>query len=284
MTKNDDFSLVEPRRSAAPAKAGIHFQQAFSLVELSIVFVILGLLVGGILVGQSLIRAAELRSVLTDVEKYTTATKAFKTKYESLPGDMPDATAFWGKDNTNCPTHSGTAATPGTCNGNGDGIMNDATVASGTGEIFQYWKQLTLTGLIEGSYSGIAGTADPSQDLKGVNVPSARLKNAGWKTANAANWPGTAGGYALDYGNYLAIGAPLAGGQMLGATLTPQEAWDIDTKLDDGRPAYGFIIARYWNNACSAADDGTSANNDLNASYRLTDSSLQCALYFIKRF
>ncbi|PZP83692.1 MAG: type II secretion system protein, partial [Azospirillum brasilense] len=53
----------------------------FSLVELSIVLVILGLLTGGILGGQSLIRAAELRTISTDANRYITAAQTFRDKY-----------------------------------------------------------------------------------------------------------------------------------------------------------------------------------------------------------
>ena len=56
-------------------------ESAFSLVELSIVLVILGLLVGGILGGQSLIKAAELRSITSDIESYRVAVNSFKIKY-----------------------------------------------------------------------------------------------------------------------------------------------------------------------------------------------------------
>lgn len=70
--------------------------RGFSLVELSIVLVILGLLTGGILAGQSLIRAAELRSYITDVQRYPAAVNAFKDKYFAYPGDMANATKFWG--------------------------------------------------------------------------------------------------------------------------------------------------------------------------------------------
>ncbi len=66
--------------------------------------------------------------------------------------------------------------------------------------------------------------------------------------------------------------------------LTPEEARNIDTKIDDGKPAYGKLIARFWNDACAAADDGTHANNDLEASYKLSDDSIQCALYFRQLF
>lgn len=70
--------------------------RGFSLVELSIVLVILGLLTGGILSGQSLIRAAELRSVVTDIQQIQTSIYSFRDRYMALPGDMKDATDFWG--------------------------------------------------------------------------------------------------------------------------------------------------------------------------------------------
>ena len=70
-------------------------QRAFSLVELSIVLVILGLLTGGILAGQSLIRAAELRSVTNEFQRYIVATQSFRDKYFAAPGDITDAHRFW---------------------------------------------------------------------------------------------------------------------------------------------------------------------------------------------
>lgn len=72
----------------------------FSLVELSIVLVILGLLVGGILGGQSLIHAAELRAIPTETEKYQTALNTFRMKYFALAGDFDKATSFWGNADT----------------------------------------------------------------------------------------------------------------------------------------------------------------------------------------
>jgi len=129
-----------------------HSRAGFSLVELSIVLVILGLLVGGVLAGRDLIRAAELRGATTEYARFMAANHAFRDKYMAWPGDITNATAFWGKDATNCNGHTGTAATPGTCNGNGDGQI---TVGSGL-ELTRYWQHLALTGLIEGTYAGVA--------------------------------------------------------------------------------------------------------------------------------
>ena len=69
--------------------------RGFSLVEMSIVVVILGLLVGTIISGKSLMRASELLSITTEYDMYKQAAKGFKDKYQWLPGDMPNATSFW---------------------------------------------------------------------------------------------------------------------------------------------------------------------------------------------
>jgi prepilin-type N-terminal cleavage/methylation domain-containing protein len=93
-------------------------RNGFSLVELSIVLVILGLLVGGVLSGQNLIRASELRKYITLQNQYRTAISAFRDKYFALPGDMTNATAFWSaKAAANCTNNSGAAvvAATGTC-------------------------------------------------------------------------------------------------------------------------------------------------------------------------
>src|ERR1700722_15466804 len=65
----------------------------FTLIELSIVLVIIGLIVGGVLVGQDLIKAAEVRAQISQIEKYNTAVNTFYGKYQAIPGDMNIATA-----------------------------------------------------------------------------------------------------------------------------------------------------------------------------------------------
>ena len=259
-------------------------QRAFSLVELSIVLVILGLLTGGILAGQSLIRASELRAVTTEYQRYITATQTFRDKYFALPGDMNNATRFWGDDNAACADAGIPNGSPGTCNGNGDGIMTANGGGGVTGEWYQYWKQLALAGLIEGSYTGLSGSA-AAEHLSNVNAPASKLGNAMWGLwYTDASFAGSGGDYAIDFGNVLLFGTQAAASYPNTAALRPEEAWNIDTKLDDGKPAQGKIIAGRWNNACSAADDGTHANNDLVASYKLTDSTIQCLLRFRKAF
>ena len=67
--------------------------KGFTLIELSIALVIIGLVVGGVLVGQDLIRAAKVRSTVSDIEKFNTAAFTFRSKYNHYPGDIPASNA-----------------------------------------------------------------------------------------------------------------------------------------------------------------------------------------------
>lgn len=153
-------SMINPPPAHTSCAAST--RQAFSLVELSIVLVILGLLVGGVLAGQSLIRAAELRAVSTEYSRYTAAVNSFKDKYFAIPGDMNNAVRFWGAQaggtadgsNTTCEALTTPATGTATCNGNGDGQVHQ--VSTGWYERFRLWQHLANAGLIEGSYSGIS--------------------------------------------------------------------------------------------------------------------------------
>jgi prepilin-type N-terminal cleavage/methylation domain-containing protein len=148
--------------------------EGFTLVELAIVLVILGLLVGGVITGQNLIRAAELRSITTEFAAYQTAVMTFKDKYMALPGDMTNATDFWGAM-TNCGVASPSGTGTQTCNGNGNGRIEGPSAAGRTGEMFTFWQQLANANLIPGQYTGIAGAAAAHQTLVGVNAPSSKL-------------------------------------------------------------------------------------------------------------
>lgn len=253
-------------------------RNGFSLVELSIVLVILGLLVGGILAGQSLIRAAELRSIINDAQRYNTAMYTFRDRYMSLPGDMNSATRFWGFHNTTgCINRTGatTNAASGTCDGNGDGIMANAAAANSSAELFQFWRQLSLAGLIEGSYSGLSGASGASHAVIGTNVPASRITNTGW----TPNYQTLAD--VISDGNQPVVmtGNHFRVGQVGGATtsqpfLKPEEMWNIDIKLDDGKPARGQLLVRSTINGCTTAVLTT----DLDANYNLSNSGILCSM------
>lgn len=254
-------------------------RHAFSLVELSIVLVILGLLTGGILAGQSLIRASELRDVSEEEEEWSIALGDFREKYLALPGDMTNATRFWGDDSSSCSDASIADGTPGTCNGNGDGIMNEAASNGATSERFRYWQQLALAGLVEGSFSGTSGASGTNQAIIDTNVPHSKLGSAGWSLWYADNtYAGDAATFASDYGNTLVFGAATTADKTQSPILKSEEAWNIDTKLDDGLPARGQVFGNSFSTCTNAA-----SKTDIGTDYKLSTSSPNaCTLYFRK--
>jgi len=250
-------------------------RKGFSLVELSIVLVILGLLTGGILAGQSLIRAAEMRSVSADIQRYQSATYSFRDKYMALPGDMTNATSFWGAAHATpatCRTTSST--TSATCNGNGDGLVDSVDSATTYSERFHFWKHLANAGLIEGNYTGVAGSGGIAHAVPGTNVPTSKMSNSGF----SAGYMTTHASYYLNFEtiNLFYFGQTTTTSVTQGSALSTEEAWSVDTKLDDGKPAYGWVgsLNLTGNASCASSD------TDASATYQLTRTGLSCQLLF----
>lgn len=261
-------------------------QHAFSLVELSIVLVILGLLTGGILAGQSLIKAAQLRGISTEFSRYVTATASFRDKYFALPGDMNNATKFWLVDAGGCPGTASTAPTAGsrTCDGDGNGqIAASAVVAN---EIYRFWQHLANAGLIEGSFTGVPNdtasynTFRPS--ITTPNVPTSRYPNAFWHPFYVGSAAvSDTGFFEGDYGNIMLIGGGTNGRSPL---LLTEEAWNLDTKMDDGKPGTGRMTsaknATQANSAtgCSDTNYTTAVSIAASSQYLLTNTAAACTL------
>jgi prepilin-type N-terminal cleavage/methylation domain-containing protein len=117
-------------------------ERGFTLIELSIVLVVIALIVGGVLVGKDLIRASAVRAQITQIEKFSTAANTFRDKYGYLPGDIkdPDATNFGFKPR-------GTGVGEGNGNGVLEGITNANTLAplvSSTGDLDAFWVRFKL--------------------------------------------------------------------------------------------------------------------------------------------
>lgn len=229
-------------------------QFAFSLVELSIVLVILGLLTGGILGGQALIRAAEMRAIGTDLERYQIATHIFRDKYFALPGDMSNAYAFFSTD-PSCTTNTTVTATnPNACNGNGNGLLD-----YDNGEMYEFWYHLSISGLIEGKYSGWFYPQNPPFNSlePGRNAP---FSKAGKGTFFVAyNYPLSWRGYAT--GDINSSRNRISYGELTGSrVLNAGEAWNIDKKLDDGKPGSGNVTA---NISCATTTSTATAEYNL---------------------
>lgn len=252
-------------------------KQAFSLVELSIVLVILGLLTGGILAGQSLIRASELRSVTTQASQYMTAGQAFRDKYFALPGDMTNATSFWTAAHTTpatCVTTAGTGTQ--TCNGDGNGLIG---FAAGSNELYRAWQHLANAGLIEGTYSGIT-QGSTTYSTTAANAPRGKLGNSLWHVYGWGESAGAAGDmFAGNYGNAFEFGGVVANSDPATPIMKPEEMWNLDTKMDDGKPSTGSIVTRQYG-ACATA----TGVSDANATYTLTSTANSCVPIFIRVF
>lgn len=267
----------------------MHTKKAgFSLVELSIVLVILGLLTGGILGGQSLIHAAELRAVTSEFSQWQTAVNTFQGKYHALPGDIDIAARFWGGD-PGCGTNdAGGNTTPGylggdpmngTCNGNGNGMIADGNHSGAAAfEQFLFWQHLSLAGLIPGTYTGVRSSGGVNHHVLVENAPMSKMSQLGWAaiTRNGATanvwWDAT-------YGHHFTLGAERGDGLFEGA-LMPEDAWNIDTKLDDGKPGTGSVHGFPHTNNCTNA----ASASDVDAIYNLAESGALCGLHFRNSF
>lgn len=108
-------------------------RHGFTLVELSVVLVIIGLIIGAVLLGRDLIKAAEIRAAISELANIQTALVMFEDKYKALPGDMSDATAYW----------------PGvTSNGDGDWYFGGGGTDIAKNQEGGYlWHHLGLSGL-----------------------------------------------------------------------------------------------------------------------------------------
>jgi len=120
----------------------------FTLVELAIVMIIIGLLIGGVLKGQELIANAQVTSTVAQIKGIKAAALTFRDQYQALPGDMSRATVRL----PNC--------TAPCVNGNGDDRLNiiAGITAESEGENIQFWVHMNKADV----FSGVDGTTQPS--------------------------------------------------------------------------------------------------------------------------
>lgn len=212
----------------------------FTLVELSIVLVIVGLLAGGVLIGKELIRAATIQKAVSQIQTIQTTLAVFQNKYNQLPGDFPNVTDFW-------PT-----AIPGNGNGLIDGGFIDLNdPMDGELESYNAWHHLMLAGLTLHNFLPVSvdpTTADPSLALPGA-LTGTYLNLHYSSPYHIADLPnhyiqlsyipvpltslGTLGYLLAYYG----MGTPVG--------LLPDDAMAIDQKLDDGLPFTGSILSLF---------------------------------------
>lgn len=195
----------------------------FTLIELSIVLVIIGLIVGGILVGQDLIKAAEIRATVSQLEKYATAVNTFRSKYNGIPGDLLNAVNF-GFD-------TGVLR-------DGDAQIESAANTAGTfeAETSCFWDDLTTASLIADSLNASAacGAAYTPASLNAA-IPLAKLGRGNYVLVGSVS--------GINYWGITGVTAITLGATAYSHLMTPSEAFQIDSKVDDGAPTSGSVMA-----------------------------------------
>jgi len=262
--------------------------KGFTLVELSIVLMIIGLLVSGILVGKDMIRAAELRSITSEKDQIQTATMLFRNKYLGLPGDLTNATDFWGTMPTGtCSTTTASGASGGTgtqtCNGNGDNkVTGSIDDPGGNYEMVLFWQHLSNAGLIEGKYTGVfTGWGNPGEFYFSKSGNKNWYHPSDYTHINAdgiiplsdlTRFAGT------DYKNSLVFGT--AGAEVGVFALSPSEVWAIDKKTDDGLPGIGKTVTRERNGENCNTLPASTTTPAASYSYNLSYEGFACELEF----
>jgi prepilin-type N-terminal cleavage/methylation domain-containing protein len=225
---------------------GMKSERGFTLVEMAIVLVIIGLIIGSVFVGQNLIKTAETRAIIASIDKLTIANALFKDKFSAIAGDYAKASLYLGANAQNGDGNGFLSATANYVPPKADDSVNavynvayNTTTATNYvgeknkfNELLGYFHHLTLAGFVDGKYDGSAGV------VLDKNFPI--LKN------------GIAGvmayGAFADLTHYYHLGlAPTdstPGTINVKNTITADTAYSMDVKMDDGNPFSGNVLAR----------------------------------------
>src|SRR5262245_21536687 len=141
--------------------------QGFTLVEIAIVLVIIGLLLGGILKGQEMITQAKIKNVIADMSGVSAAMYGYQDRYKALPGDDAKAERWTGG-----------------VKGDGDGIIEGKYLAGGAAETAHFWAHLRSAGFVSGTgnenpFNAVSGKMGVQTGDGTADKPGAVLATAG---------------------------------------------------------------------------------------------------------
>lgn len=247
-------------------------KNGFTLVELSIVMIIIGLLIGGVLKGQQLINNSRIARTIGDLKSFQSGINIFLDTYGNLPGDIPSATTLV----PNCTTANNCVG------GNGNNKIGVEELVPWhyrenkaiDSETLQFWKHMALADIIGGIDPGSSamewGKALPSGPLGGgYTIADVRGVTVG---LDSADFQGTI---------IRVHDCPVNCAQIESApatVLTSNNAASIDRKMDDGQPLTGSIRA---SGAGGNQNDPCTAKNGTDGVYNENDNvDGACVLYF----
>lgn len=219
-------------------------KSAFSLIELSIVLIIIGLLIAGITGGASLIKSSELRSIMGEARGYAVAVNSFFTQYDQYPGDA----------STNVGSSSITAAL-GDRDNKIEFVNDHPTPASVVAEGVDAWFDLKDIGAIDLALTPLVSATllAPGILVPVTDIPGSKIKGAGWafdyNSANLQNvvvLTGTTVAYSaanfptLINGENL-ITSPSVAKNASTEIISAPDSLSIDSKIDDGKANSGNV-------------------------------------------
>lgn len=244
--------------------------RGFTLIELSIVLIIISLIVGGIVGGQSLLHSARVNKLAKQANSYITSINAFKLQYDSLPGDITNATDYW----PSC-IDSGV----NTCNGNGDNNMGSGGITSYEGA--RAWQHMSLAEILPNNFSGSQDGGNAwnytSFEVLQSTIPIGALNSCYTisysRLSNEAN--GRLGNRIMISGIQNIFSNPTPWGYL----LLPKEAKSLDRKFDDGNADSGNITSSNGAGTSGIAT-GCLIGGGQNGSYDLSTTTEDCVMFF----
>jgi len=237
-------TLFKEKTMSRQSLTAVRSQAGFTLVELAVVMIIIGLLIGGVLKGQELINNAQITSTVAQVKAMDAAVSTFDDMYSAIPGDMLNP----GARLPNCVAIGATCNTAGT----GNRVIDATFAAAPAGEATRFFVHLSAADLLTGinpAGGNTWGGLYPEANISGG------FHAGGTTTGVAANFPAVVGANTLNAGTYL--GLTLTAGAATAVALTPNQAFRIDNKIDDGVPGNGSVRAFGLPAECAAAAAGS---------------------------
>lgn len=196
-------------------------QNGFTLVELAIALMVIGLLIGGVLKGQELIENARITQIARQIKAYEAAVTIFKGQYNTLPGDMKRPQSRL----TNCDTD------PCQLTGNGDRMIgSNETAGTDLHEGVNFWIHMDRAGLISGTNEEIAPMnvwfkrASPMNAFDGYTTLRWISSAGAWSAGMKAHRYTVSDNYDQNY-----------------HALSIMRTQRLDEKLDDGKPRSGSM-------------------------------------------